>query len=278
MSIYAIGDIQGCFDELIGLLEEIHFDPTIDCLWFTGDLVNRGPDSLKVLRFVRDLCEKGAALTVLGNHDLHMLAVAEDLAPFHYGDTLSEIFAAPDREELLSWLRCQPLMHHDAEINYTLVHAGLAPQWNLASAQTCTKQVEAVLQGENYRDFFTHMYGNEPNVWSDDLIGWDRLRLIINYFTRLRFCKADGTICVKAKGKPGTQPKGYLPWFEVPNRKSQDLRIVFGHWSTLGLYQNDGVIALDTGCLWGNQLTAMQLGDNSTAFSYKCPGYKRPEE
>ena len=276
MSVYAIGDVQGCFDELMGLLESIHFDSATDRLWFTGDLVNRGLDSLKVLRFVRDLCEEGVALTVLGNHDLHMLAVAEGLAPCHYGDTLDEIFAAPDRVALLSWLRRQPLMHHDAEINYTLVHAGLPPQWNIVTAQACAKEVETVLQGEAYRGFFAHMYGDEPNVWSDELAGWDRLRFITNCFTRLRFCKADGEQCLKAKGEPGTQPAGCLPWFEVPGRNSRELRVVFGHWSTLGLYQGNGVISLDTGCLWGDRLTAMRLGDDGAILSYECPGYKRP--
>jgi bis(5'-nucleosyl)-tetraphosphatase (symmetrical) len=276
MPVYAIGDVQGCFDELMGLLEKVCFDPKIDRLWFTGDLVNRGPDSLKVLRFVRDLCEQGAALTVLGNHDLHMLAVAEGLAPFHHGDTLDEIFAAPDREALLSWLRRQPLMHHDAGINYTLVHAGLPPQWDLAAAQACAQEVEVVLQGEDYRDFFAHMYGDEPGIWDDELTGWDRLRFITNCFTRLRFCKANGEQCLKAKGEPGTQPTGCLPWFEAPGRNSRELRVVFGHWSTLGLYRNNGVISLDTGCLWGDQLTAMRLDGDRAVFSYECPGYKRP--
>lgn len=276
MAVYAIGDIQGCYDELQGLLALIRFDPDKDQVWFTGDLVNRGPASLQVLRAVRALGD--SAVTVLGNHDLHLLAVAEGTAPFQGSDTLDDILSAPDRDELLHWLRQRPLLHHDATLNYTLVHAGLAPQWDLATAQACAREVEAALQGGSYRDFFQHMYGNQPDVWRDELAGWERLRFSINSFTRLRYCDADGHYQFKAKGEPGTQPAGFMPWFEVPGRRSRDLRIVFGHWSSLGLYQGSGVIALDTGCLWGDQLTAMRLDGDHGIFSVDCPGHQKPRK
>ena len=283
MAVYAIGDVQGCYDDLMALLDEIHFDLSKDRLWFTGDLVNRGPDSLRVLRFVRDLGD--SAVTVLGNHDLHMLALAEKLAPFHRSDTLEEIFNASDREELLTWVRQQPLMFHDESLRFTMVHAGLPPQWGLAQAQQVAAEVEVVLQGENYREFLANMYGDEPDTWNENLAGWERLRFITNCFTRLRYCNADGQLCLQSRGEPGTQLPGFLPWYEIPERKSKDLRIVFGHWSTLGLYresfgQRGGVFALDTGCLWGGLLTAMRLdgplSDGREIYSYNCPGHKRP--
>lgn len=274
MAVYAIGDVQGCYDDLMGLLEEIRFDPSKDRLWFTGDLVNRGPDSLRTLRFIRDLGD--SAITVLGNHDLHMLALAEDRAPVHRSDTLEEIFSAPDREELLTWVRHQPLMHHDENLHFTMVHAGIAPQWDLALAQQCANEVESVLKSEDYLEFLSRMYGNEPDIWNENLEGWERLRFITNCFTRLRYCNADGQLCLKSQGEPGTQPDGYMPWFEVPDRHSKDMRIVFGHWSTLGLYRENGVYALDTGCLWGGLLTAMHLETDLSIYSYDCPGHKRP--
>ena len=276
MSTYLVGDIQGCYDALIDLLAEIHFDADSDCVWFTGDLVNRGPDSLKVLRFVYELHKKGAAITVLGNHDLHMLAVAEDLAPFHRSDTLDEIFAAPDKDELLTWLRSQPLIHHDASLNYTMVHAGFPPQWNLIDAQAFAGEVESELQGENYRGYFAQMYGDHPSLWSDELTGWDRLRFITNCFTRLRYCTAEGKHCLNEKGDLGTQAEECLPWFDVNDRKSADLRIIFGHWSTLGLHQQNGVVSLDTGCLWGGQLTAMRLDGEKEFYSRQCRRYQSP--
>ncbi len=274
MAIYAIGDIQGCYDELMSLLELIHFDPADDQVWFTGDLVNRGPASLQVLRVVREL--GSSAVTVLGNHDLHLLAVAEGSRSPHKNDTLGDILSAPDRDELLVWLRQQPLMHHDPALNVVLVHAGLPPQWDLAMAQACAKEVETVLRSDYYTAFFQHMYGNQPDVWRDELEGWDRLRFITNSFTRLRYCDTTGHFDFKAKGEPGTQPEGYLPWFEIPGRRSEDLRIVFGHWSTLGLRQEPNVISLDTGCLWGNQLTAVRLSGNDAVFCVECSRYRCP--
>lgn len=282
MAVYAIGDVQGCYDDLMALLDEVNFDSSRDRLWFTGDLVNRGPDSLRVLRFVRDLGD--SAITVQGNHDLHMLALAENLSPTHRSDTLEEIFEAPDREELLGWVRQQPLMHHDEDLHFTMVHAGLPPQWDLSQAQQYAAEVETVLQGENYREYLANMYGDEPDTWDENLEGWDRLRFITNCFTRLRYCSVEGKLCLQSQGEPGTQLPGFQPWFDIAERKSKDLRIVFGHWSTLGLYRDSfgqgGVYALDTGCLWGGLLTAMRLdgslsGDRGI-YSYDCPGHKRP--
>ena len=275
MAVFAVGDVQGCYQELQGLLEEIRFDPARDRLWFTGDLVNRGPDSLAVLRFVRGLGE--SAVTVLGNHDLHLLAVAEGLGKAHRADTLQAILDAPDRDELLAWLRSRPLLHHDAGLGYTLVHAGLAPQWDLATAQACGAEVAAALQGEQYREFLGNMYGDQPDRWDEGLEGWERLRFAVNCFTRLRYCSEDGRLGLRHKGEPGSQPADYLPWFAVPSRRSRALRIVFGHWSTLGLYQAPGVLGLDTGCLWGGLLTAARLDGGGEIFSFDCPGYRRPE-
>lgn len=269
MATYAIGDIQGCYEELLALLAEIDFKPDVDQLWFTGDLVNRGLDSLKVLRFVRSLGT--AALTVLGNHDLHLLALAEGLATTHRSDTLEDILDAEDKDELLHWLRHRPLLHHSPELDYYLIHAGLPPQWDIAQAQSCAAEVEGALRSAEYREFLAHMYGNEPDVWDESHSGWDRLRFITNCFTRMRYCDGQGHLYLNAKGKPGTQPVGTQPWFEIPQRRSQDVRIIFGHWSTLGLYRGNGVTALDTGCLWGGLLTAFRL-DDGAVFSYTCEG------
>jgi bis(5'-nucleosyl)-tetraphosphatase (symmetrical) len=215
-------------------------------------------------------------VTVLGNHDLHLLAVAAGCAALHDSDTLDDILAAPDRDELLQWLRQRPLLHHDADLNVTLIHAGLAPQWDLDEARSFAGEVEAVLRGDDYRDFFQHMYGDQPDVWQAELSGWERWRFIINSFTRLRYCDANGRYQFKAKGEPGTQPEGYMPWFAVPGRRSRAARIVFGHWSSLGLHQDDNVIALDTGCLWGEQLTAVRLDGAHGIYCVECPGYRKP--
>lgn len=278
MAVYAIGDIQGCYAELMALLETIEFDATCDQLWFTGDLVNRGPDSLSVLRFVRDLNERvpSAAVTVLGNHDLHLLAVAEGKGRQHRSDTLDEILAAPDREVLLSWLRHQPLLHHDEESGITLIHAGVPPQWSLEEAQQYAAEVETALRGEQYQAFFADMYGNQPEQWQDDLAGWDRLRFITNCYTRLRYCDEDGRLNMQEKGAPGSQAVGNVPWFEVASRQTRNERFVFGHWSTLGLHQSNNVVSLDTGCLWGGQLTAMRLDDEGSFQCVECSAYQRP--
>ncbi|MBC7983832.1 MAG: symmetrical bis(5'-nucleosyl)-tetraphosphatase [Candidatus Obscuribacterales bacterium] len=259
MPTYAIGDVQGCFTELIALVAKIKFNPVQDRLWFVGDLVNRGPQSLEVLRYVKGLGK--SAVTVLGNHDLHLLALALSRSePRKAQDTLDDVLNASDRDELLDWLRQQPLLHHDAALGYTMIHAGLPPQWNLATAKACAQELAAALRNDNdARELFTHMYGDKPHRWSNELRGIDRLRFITNCFTRLRVCDAAGQLNLKYKGELKAIPEGFFPWFRAPQRQSQELRIVCGHWSALGLHQANGVIAIDTGCVWGGQLCAFRL-------------------
>jgi len=263
MPTYAIGDVQGCFSELTELLAHIKFNPERDQLWFVGDLVNRGPQSLQVLRFVRSL--GAAAITVLGNHDLHLLAVAlNDTERLRDNDTLDGILKARDRDDLLEWLRQQPLLHHDAHLGYTLLHAGLAPQWDLRTAQACAREVEQALRGDStMKELFAHMYGNQPDRWSDNLRGMDRLRFIVNCFTRLRVCDAEGRLQLKYKGELKDIPEGCFPWFRAPQRRSENLRIVCGHWSALDYYDSrntdEQVLAIDTGCVWGGRLCAVRL-------------------
>lgn len=273
MATYVIGDVQGCLDDLKQLLDSIKFDPASDRLWFTGDLVNRGPDSLGALRFVRDLGP--SAITVLGNHDLHTLAVAHGTFRAHRNDTIDDIMQAADHDALLDWLRSQPLLHHDAGLNITLVHAGLPPQWDLALAQRCAAEVEAVLRSDRYVDFLKVMYGNEPDTWNASLQGMDRLRFITNCFTRLRFCNDAGKLELTYKHAPGGQPAGYKPWFEIAGRKSVDSRIVFGHWSTLGRMHTHNITSLDTGCLWGGKLTAWCI-EEDRFIDVACQRYNNP--
>jgi len=268
MAVYAIGDVQGCYDLLQRLLEKIAFDPTQDTLWLVGDLVNRGPQSLEVLRLACSLGER--AVAVLGNHDLTLLAVAEGLRPHKRKDTLQALLRAPDSAELLHWLRQCPLLQHDPKLGFTMVHAGLAPGWDLATAQACAGEVEAVLRGPDYRDFLAVMFGNEPRYWRDDLQGSERLRFIVNSFTRMRFCDPVGGLDFVHKGPPGSQPADLMPWFAVPGRRSVDLRIVFGHWAALGFYRQPGIYALDSGCAWGNRLTALRLEPDPVAFQIDC--------
>jgi len=277
MAVYAIGDIQGCFDELQQLLQLLDFNEEQDRLWFCGDLVNRGPKSLETLRFVKGLGER--AVTVLGNHDLHLLAKAEGFGKELKQDTLDEILNAPDRDELMAWLRHQPLLHHDAELGYTMVHAGLPPQWDLATAQACARETEAALRGPDYHEFIRVMYGNQPDHWDDDLAGVDRLRFIVNVFSRLRYCYPDGRLELKAKGAPGSQKAGTVPWFAVPGRKTGHERIIFGHWSTLGIGEYNNTLSLDGGCLWGGQLAAVQLDAAAPVWTtIECKGACRPGE
>jgi bis(5'-nucleosyl)-tetraphosphatase (symmetrical) len=266
MALYAIGDVQGCYESLRRLLDEIRFDSAKDRLWFTGDLVNRGPDSLDVLRFVADLGDR--AVTVLGNHDLHLLAVAAGARPLTTADTFQDVLEAPDRDTLLAWLAGLPLLHHDPMTGFLLVHAGVLPQWDLPSAQAFAHEAEsAIASGE----FYAHMYGDAPERWSEKLSGWARTRLIVNAFTRLRFCYPDGRMDYAQKGLPGSQPAPLLPWFAVPHRKTRGTPIIFGHWSVLGRWTEDGVICLDTGCLWGRELTAVKLSDGPRIFfSVEC--------
>lgn len=259
MAVYAIGDVQGCADQLEQLLALLDFDAARDQLWFVGDLVNRGPRSLDTLRLVRSLGD--AAIVVLGNHDLHLLAIARGGAPWKTTDGgLEQVVAAHDRELLLDWLQARPLMHHDPRIGASLLHAGLPPQWTVATAVNCAHEVERLLRGERVGELFAHMYGNEPSLWSDELEGWDRLRFTINAFTRLRVCDAaDGRMLLSHKGPPDTAPRGSVPWFRVPWRKSAGERLVFGHWSALGYVAEQGVLGLDTGCVWGGALTAQRI-------------------
>lgn len=265
MAIYAIGDIQGCYGELQRLLEQIGFDPAQDRLWFVGDLVNRGPGSLEVLRLVKSLGDH--AITVLGNHDLHLLAVAEGIGKLHSSDTLDAILDAPDRDELLHWLRHQRLMHAEGE--HVLVHAGLLPQWTVRQALALAREVESALRSDDYAVFLEKMYGNSPQGWDDGLAGYKRLRVIVNAFTRLRVCTPQGEMEFKFKGEVGDIPEGYQPWFEVKKRRSADATIIFGHWSALGLKVEPNIIALDTGCLWGGPMTAIRL-DDRRLFQVAC--------
>ncbi len=257
MAVYAIGDLQGCYDALQKLLDLIEFDERRDQLWFTGDLVNRGPDSLKSLRFIKSL--DNAAVTVLGNHDLHLLAVATTSQKQKKRDTLDEILSAPDRDELIDWLRNKPLLYHTAP--YFLIHAGLPPQWDSQQTKYCAAEVESVLHGPDYPQFLAEMYGNTPDRWHNKLEGIDRLRFITNCFTRMRYCDQAGRLDFQHKGPPGNQPPELVPWFQAPHRKSSDMKIIFGHWSTLGLYQENQCYGIDTGCLWGGKLTALRLPD-----------------
>ncbi|HQU16573.1 MAG: bis(5'-nucleosyl)-tetraphosphatase (symmetrical) [Chromatiales bacterium 21-64-14] len=269
MATYAIGDLQGCHDELQRLLERLNFDPARDHLWFTGDLVNRGPKSLETLRLVHNLGDR--ALTVLGNHDLHLLAQAAGLQEkSHRRDTLAPILHAPDRDELLHWLRHRPLLHHDPQLGYTLIHAGLPPQWGLEQAQARASEAETALRGPEYPGLLQHLYGDWPPRWNDELAGWDRLRFIINCLTRLRYCTADGELTLQEKGPPGTQPAPFRPWFSVAGRASAGLRIVFGHWSTLGPVAEPGIYPLDTGCVWGGRLTALRLDGKPRWIHLRC--------
>lgn len=268
MSTYAIGDVQGCFAELDELLTKINFDPAEDVLWFTGDLVNRGPRSLEVLRFIRDLGDKH--VVVLGNHDLHLLAIVCAKSRINKSDTLDEILFAPDRDELIDWLRHRPLLHHDKKSGYVMTHAGLAPVWTLKQAKVLAKEVEAVLQGQHPEYFLQHMYGNQPDRWHDQLAGVDRIRCIVNFLTRMRFCTLDGRLDLSYKGELQGRPAELIPWFDMPNRLNQNEKIIIGHWAALGGKTDiPNVFPLDTGCVWGNCLTAMRLEDQER-FTVKC--------
>jgi len=264
MSAYAIGDIQGCYYELQKLLNEINFDEKNDQLWFVGDLINRGPKSLQTIRFVKSLGDK--AKVVLGNHDLHLLAVSKNIRPLSKKDTMKEILTADDIHELINWIKSRPLLITDNNLGFTMVHAGLAPQWTLENAKNLARECELILQSEKINDFLTLMYGDKPNIWSESLEGCDKQRFIINCLTRIRFCNSDGKLNLDAKVAPGMQKKSLIPWYALPNRKTLDEKIIFGHWSTIHLgneknFKKYNVYPIDTGCLWGGQLTAMRLED-----------------
>lgn len=268
MATYAIGDVQGCFNELNALLAKIQFDPQHDFLWFTGDLVNRGKHSMQVLNYIKDLGNR--AVTVLGNHDLHLLAVHNGAVKLKEKDSFDDVLNASNCAEICDWLQHQPLLHHDTKLNYTLVHAGLAPQWQLNDAKRLAHEVESVLRSDKAKEFFNHMYGDEPDHWDESLTDWPRLRVISNFMTRVRFCDEQGKLDLHYKGVIGKQPAGFYPWFEIPSRRSKNLRIIFGHWAALAGKSDDvSVIALDTGCCYGNCLTAFRLEDKKR-FSVSC--------
>lgn len=258
MSVWAIGDLQGCYDATQRLLERLRFDPAVDKLWFCGDLVNRGGQSLETLRLVHSL--RAHSVVVLGNHDLSLLAIGERTPDEQrkVNLDLQRIVLADDRDELLTWLRMQELAHVDRELGWMMVHAGLAPKWTTALAEKHAREVEKQLHGDGYRKLFRNMYGDKPN-WSPQLGGYDRSRAIINVLTRMRYCTPRGRMAIEEKGGPGTQAQGLYPWYEVPGRAERDLKIVCGHWSTLGLMIGHGVHAIDTGAVWGGKLTALQL-------------------
>src|SRR5690606_6721229 len=258
MSVWAIGDLQGCYDELQRLLERIAFDPARDRLWFCGDLVNRGGQSLETLRLVHSL--RANASVVLGNHDLSLLAVGErrEEDQRKVNPDLQRVVFAPDRDELLTWLRLQEMVHVDRELGWMMIHAGLAPKWTTQLAEKHGREIEALLRGDQYRRLLKHMYGDGP-VWNPRLAGIDRHRAIINLLTRMRYCSPKGRIAYEEKGVPGTQPPGLYPWYEVPGRVERDLKIVCGHRSELDLFIGHGVHAIDTGAVWGSKLSALQL-------------------
>ena len=264
MSTYAIGDIQGCYSELQNLLNEINFDERRDELWFAGDLVNKGPKSLQTLRFIKALGVN--AKITLGNHDLHLLAVAKNIQPLLKKDTIQEILAADDVEELIDWLKSRPLLITDDNLNFTMVHAGLPPQWSLENAKEFAKECELILQSEKINKLLAEMYGDTPNIWVNSLQDYAKQRFIINCFTRIRFCNSDGMLDFDTKVAPGKQNTSLIPWYSLPNRKTKDNKIIFGHWSTVHIgneknFKQYNVYPIDTGCLWGGRLTAMRLED-----------------
>lgn len=268
MTRYAVGDVQGCWEPLQCLLKQVKFDPQHDELWSVGDMVNRGPNSLECLRFFAQL--GASARVVLGNHDLHLLAVAHGIRKLKRSDTLQPILDAPDCADLLDWLTQQPLFYQSPTGDYAMVHAGLAPQWSLTQAQQLSNEVSAALQSNQRVEFLRGMYGDTPDTWSDDLLGIERLRVITNYFTRLRFCSASGALDLQSKDEPDNAPPGCMPWFAVPARKSAGKNIIFGHWATLlGRAERSDAFALDTGCVWGHKLTLLNL-ETQALSSCEC--------
>lgn len=265
MSTYAIGDVQGCLASLKQLLEQIHYDPNQDTLWFTGDLINRGPDSLGTLRFIQSL--PSSTICVLGNHDLALLAASCGAIELSANDTYQDILNAPDRSSLVDWLKNRPLFHHDASRQFSLAHAGIYPLWDLSQAQRLSKEVELLLRGPQYNQAMHALFGDLPNYWDDTLKGWDRFRFIVNAFTRMRFCNDKGVLEL---GSKGSTHQHLMPWFTVPNRKTQHDKVIIGHWAALqGKTNTPNVYALDTGCVWGNALTAICL-ETEQRFQVSC--------
>ncbi len=275
MATYAIGDVQGCYNELRTLLDRLSFDPGRDTLWLAGDMVNRGPHSLQVLRFAKSLGRH--AICVLGNHDLHLLAVAQGNRRHYKEGSLQKVLDAPDCDELIDWLRHRPLLHYSKKKRVAMIHAGLPPQWDLKTSLSCANEVEHALRGGQFPKLMRELYGNKPDRWSSSLKGIERLRFIINCFTRLRYCTANGTLGLRDKGAPGSQSHGMLPWFEVPGRATEKVRIICGHWSTLGFINRQNMWSLDTGCLWGGKLTAVRVKAKASmqATQLSCPCKKK---
>lgn len=274
MKTWAIGDVQGCQSSLRKLLKKIRYSPDRDKLWFCGDLVSRGNKSLEVLRFVRSLGD--GAVTVLGNHDLHLLAIASGAKRRSVSQDLKRVLKAKDSDKLLSWLRRRPLIHHDKSLDFALVHAGLPPQWNLRKAKARAREAEKALRGKKYATVLRKMYGDKPDRWNKNLTGYARLRFIINALTRTRFCATDGRLRFALKGPPRRHPRS-IPWFRFPDRASESARIVYGHWSTLGFHEEDDTWCIDGGCVWGGQLVALRLDkDPPKPRKLKCAGRARP--
>ena len=273
--IYAVGDIQGCAPSLKSLVKKL---PAKSKMIFLGDLVNRGPDSLGTLRYLKQLQEENCIECILGNHDLHLLAVDAGIRKTKGLDTVQPILGAPDRTELMDWLRHRPMALSNGKV--LTVHAGVLPQWDLQQTMECAQEVEKALRKKSYKDFLANMYGNTPNKWSNSLKGYERLRVITNALTRIRFCTPAGTMEFESKEGFEDGLKGYIPWFKTPKRKTQDTLIYFGHWSTLGLLRHQNVIGLDTGCVWGGKLTAMEIPDsgkpNKSLEMIQVAGYDHP--
>jgi bis(5'-nucleosyl)-tetraphosphatase (symmetrical) len=268
MAVYAIGDVQGCFTTLKTLLDRINYDSARDTLWFTGDLVDRGPDSLEVLRFVKNLGDH--AVVVLGNHDLHLLAVSAGAATAKPHNTFQSTLNAPDRQELMEWLAARPLLHHDTDLGFTMVHAGLLPQWDLAEAKRLAREVESAM-ADSPETIFKHLFGDRPDQWHEGLKPPDRWRIIINAMTRLRYCDSDGRMALRHNVPPVKRPPHLVPWFDAPGRRLHNSTMIFGHWSTLGLCRGADFVALDSGCGWGGDLTAARI-DLSPMQFYAVPG------
>lgn len=277
MAVYVIGDVQGCYSSLKKLLKAINFDQYEDKLWFVGDLVNRGPQSLKTLRFVRSLGE--SAMAVLGNHDLHLLALYYGQTKVRSSDSLSQVLEAEDCKELMEWLRFRPLLHYDIGLNFAMVHAGIYPGWSLSEALERAREVEQAIRGENVVDFLREMYGNQPARWSDQLDGMDRLRFITNVFTRMRYLRQDGSLDLDAKGAPQKLNSSDVnPWFEFSQSAIKHNRLAFGHWSTLPTNQYGSCFAIDSGCLWGGRITALRIDKKSPRwFSLSCEKSSKAE-
>lgn len=275
MAVYLIGDVQGCDGALGRLLQEVAFSPSRDTAYVLGDLVNRGPASLATVR--RLIALGGSAHCLLGNHDLHLLAVSQGIRPPHRSDTVDDILQAPDRNALLDWMRQRPLALQAH--GWLMVHAGVLPQWDAAQTMALAGELEQVLRSPDWAGFLREMYGNNPDHWKDSLRGSDRLRVIVNALTRLRFCTADGVMEFKTKDSASAAPEGFMPWFDVPQRRSARERIAFGHWSTLGAVDRPGLLALDNGCVWGGCLTAARLGDGGSSverISVRCDQAAKP--